>query len=47
MKKMQLWIFLAVQRLRLCTSIAKGVGSTPGQKIPHAVRCGQIIIIFF
>ena len=34
---------LAVQWLRLCTSNARGTGSTPGQgnKIPHAAWCGK------
>ena len=33
----------AVQWLRLCTSIAGGLGSIPGwgTKIPHATRCSQ------
>ena len=34
---------LVVQWLRLCTSIAGGMGTNPGQgtKIPHASRYGQ------
>ena len=38
---------LAVQRLRLCASSARGAGSIPGQgtKIPHAVRCSRKSIL--
>ena len=47
-KKKNAGISLAVQWLRLCTSIAGGMGSVPGQgtKIPHASRCGPKKIFF-
>ena len=47
-KKKNARISLAVQWLRLCTSIAGSMGSVPGQgtKIPHASRCGPKKIFF-
>ena len=47
-KKKDAGISLAVQWLRLYTSIAGGMGSVPGQgtKIPHASWCGPKKIFF-
>ena len=41
--KIYFWIFLAVQRLRLCAPNARGMGFIPGReiKMPHAMQHGK------